>query len=274
MIRAQQMFHEIYGKRIEAAKTPEAKAALAKELLELARKESDLTAKLVELENARRLAIEAEDIALSVEIVRELATTPARDLPDDLLSNAESLWLKSRTWVEKLDAIELYFRSAPSPLVKQVWDERVAQLVSHGKLEFLAKDAKLVGGSRMAYWSDLDAILYWDNPLWYIEWRRNVPPGEYTITIEYAADPPMAAGSLFEIALFRNERARVPVTSLRFVLGTTGPWATFVSREIGKVKVTGESINVVRLRVLQKNPPTPVEQGLIAPRKLIFRRLR
>ncbi len=54
IIKAQQLFHEVYGKKIEAAKTPEAKAALAKELLELAKKETDQLAKRVELEQAKK----------------------------------------------------------------------------------------------------------------------------------------------------------------------------------------------------------------------------
>jgi len=273
-IRAQQLFHEVYGKRIEAAKTSAEKSALAREIFELAKKESDAAAKMVELEEAKRLAVEANDAELALQVVRELATLPRSALPDDLLHYAESLWVNARDLSEKIDAIEFYLRSTPSPLARKLWDGRISELISNNVVELRAKDAKLIGGAQMAYWADLDAILYWNNPAAHIEWQANVPAGEYQVSIEYAADPPMAAGSLFEIALFRNERARRPVATLRFTLSTTGPWATFVTRSIGTLRLSADPATIVTLRVLQKRPPQPAEQGLIAPRRIIFHRFR
>lgn len=274
ILRAQQLFHEVYGKRIEAAKTSADKSALAREILDLAKKESDSTAKMVELEQAKRLAVEANDAGLAVQVVRELARLPRNDLPDDLLRHAESLWVKAQDLTERLDAIEFYLRSNPPPLAQKLWEDRIADLIAYSVIELPAKEARLIGDTRMAYWADLEAILYWNNPLSQIEWHANVPPGEYQVSIEYAADPPMAAASLFEVALFRNERARLPLATVRFTLSTTGPWATFVLRQVGTLRISADGANVVKLRVVRKHPPEPLEQGLIAPRRIIFRRIR
>lgn len=134
IIKAQQLFHEVYGKKIEAAKTPEAKAALAKELLELAKKETDQLAKRVELEEAKRLAIEAEAAALAFDIVRAwVETFPETSLSQtELLERAELLWKEAETkkGIEKLswqtDAIEMWLQSrTTSGLLSRQWEARI-----------------------------------------------------------------------------------------------------------------------------------------------------
>jgi len=134
IIKAQQLFHEVYGKKMEAAKTPEAKAALAKELLELAKKETDQLAKRVELEEAKRLAIEAEAAALAFDIVRAwVETFPETSLSQtELLERAELLWKEAETkkGIEKLswqtDAIEMWLQSrTTSGLLSRQWEARI-----------------------------------------------------------------------------------------------------------------------------------------------------
>ncbi|MEM4204182.1 MAG: RICIN domain-containing protein, partial [Candidatus Methanomethylicaceae archaeon] len=137
-LKAEQLFYEVYGKKIEAAKTPEAKAALAKELLELAKKETDQLAKRVELEQAKRLAVEAEAVALAVDIVRTFieAFPETTKNPETLIDRAEELWKEgeSKQWPGSftwhLDAIELFLKAAPqSPLISQKWEQRISELM-------------------------------------------------------------------------------------------------------------------------------------------------
>ncbi|MBC7077319.1 MAG: hypothetical protein H5T92_03290, partial [Synergistales bacterium] len=137
ILRTQQLFYEVYGKRIEAAKTSAEKSALARELLDLAKKESDATAKMVELEEAKRLAVEAHDLAIAVEAVRLLAAaSPKGERSDDeQLLRAEAVWqeAESKTGVEKLykqlEALREFFRvSSPPALVTKRWEQRIEQV--------------------------------------------------------------------------------------------------------------------------------------------------
>jgi len=133
-IKAQQLFHEVYGKKIEAAKTPEAKAALAKELLELAKKETDQLAKRVELEEAKKLAVEAGNRFLAIEAIKELvAVVPCPDDVSDPCATAEELWnqsSQSNALSDRLDAIHIWLYAPPqSALVASKWEKRINEFL-------------------------------------------------------------------------------------------------------------------------------------------------
>jgi len=248
-IKAQQLFHEVYGKKIEAAKTPEAKAALAKELLELAKKETDQIAKRMELEEAKQLAIAAEDAGLAIEIVRELAKLPRDDVPADLLAEAERLWEANSTITDKLEAIELYLRAdAKSPLLRKKWELRIEQIKSGGTIVLRAKDAKVHAG-RAAYASQFDAICYWKDPSEWFEWETSIPSARYRLEVDYAAMGAEAA-SEFGVAFFRVN-ARKPSAVLSFSLQSTGNWREFRNRVVGIVVVPHDGEYRVEFCVLR-----------------------
>jgi len=249
ILRAQQLFHEVYGKKIEAAKTPEAKAALAKELLELAKKETDQIAKRMELEEAKQLAIAAEDAGLAIEIVRELAKLPRDDVPADLLAEAERLWEANSTITDKLEAIELYLRAdAKSPLLRKKWELRIEQIKSGGTIVLRAKDAKVHAG-RAAYASQFDAICYWKDPSEWFEWETSIPSARYRLEVDYAAMGAEAA-SEFGVAFFRVN-ARKPSAVLSFSLQSTGNWREFRNRVVGIVVVPHDGEYRVEFCVLR-----------------------
>lgn len=134
IIKAQQLFHEVYGKKIEAAKTPEAKAALAKELLELAKKETDQLAKRVELEEAKKLTMESGNRFLAIEAIRQLVTViPCPDDISDPCATAEDLWdqaTQSNTVFDKLDAIQMWFYApSQSALITSKWEKRISDFL-------------------------------------------------------------------------------------------------------------------------------------------------
>jgi len=266
-IRAQQLFHEVYGKRIEAAKTPEAKAVLAKEILELAKKEADQTAKLVELENAKNLAIDANAAALAVEITKELAQLSKDDLSDDPLTEAERLWADAHTLSDKLKAIELYFRSRSHGITDVLWTRRIDSVATNGGLVLYANSARLIG-ARIRYSGDLDGILDWVTPGDYIEWDTDVPSGTFTVVIEYAADHASAYGSLFAISV-REQNSRRITSDLSFRLVNTGQWPTFARIAVGKITVKRAGPATISMRVVQKTPPVP-NMGIISLRSLRF----
>ncbi|MEM4218318.1 MAG: hypothetical protein QXZ09_09885, partial [Candidatus Methanomethylicaceae archaeon] len=270
-LKAEQLFYEVYGKKIEAAKTPEAKAALAKELLELAKKETDQLAKRVELEQAKRLAVEGRNISLAVDAVRELAVLTSDDLPSDLLSEAEAMWIESRTDEERLNALELYYRAKNvSPLIEQKWRGRIEQLLDSGTTVFLAESAKLVG-TKLYYQRDLGAIDGWVSPADYMEWVATLEPGTYNVIVTYAADPPMASESLFAFGLFQNEKAKKPIVYVTSTLGPTGPWATFVEHRFGIIRVPKSGQYVLRLYVVRKQPDK-LDRGIIALKRITLSR--
>jgi len=271
IIKAQQLFHEVYGKKIEAAKTPEAKTALAKELLELAKKETDQLAKRVELEEAKKLAVEAHAIAMGIDIAKELASIPRDDLPSDPLAEADALWLNAQSDEDKLHALELFFRVKEiSPLVAQKWHERIDQMSNASTVILSAQTAKLFG-SRLFYEKGLDAINGWELPTDYMEWSATLRGGTYVVTVSYAADPPMAPESLFGFGIFQNEKARKPISYAMSQLGPSGPWFTVIDRQFGVIKVPKDGTYVCRFYVVRKHPDK-LKAGLIVLRSITLSR--
>ncbi|MBC7077521.1 MAG: hypothetical protein H5T92_04355 [Synergistales bacterium] len=265
----------MYGKKIEAAKTPEAKAALARELLELAKKETDQAAKRVELEEAKRLAVEAQDNSLLVVVVKEIASLPRENLPDSPLDEAERLWRQSETSTSeqslalKIEAIELVFRAQPHGLHERIWNDRIASLVSESGVVLLAKEAEL-SGLRIRYDSRLDGILDWVRPEDYLVWKTRIVPGRYVVVCEYAADHASAFASLFSLAIVTDRTSR-PTAELRFRLVNTGQWPTYREVKIGEIAIKSEAEYRIVLRILQKIPQDP-NMGIISLRSLRFLR--
>ncbi|MEM4217983.1 MAG: RICIN domain-containing protein [Candidatus Methanomethylicaceae archaeon] len=133
-LKAEQLFYEVYGKKIEAAKTPEAKAALARELLELAKKETDQLAKRVELEQAKRLAVEAGNRFLAIAVIKEIvAIVPCPDDVNDPCATAEELWdqsSQSHALSDKLEAIQMWFYApSQSALITSKWEKRISDFL-------------------------------------------------------------------------------------------------------------------------------------------------
>ncbi|GAB4133009.1 MAG: hypothetical protein Kow0040_14670 [Thermogutta sp.] len=277
-IRAQQLFHEVYGKRIEAAKTSAEKSALAREILEIAKKESDSAAKRVELEEAKRLAVEAHDLAIAIEAVRVIAAqSPKGEISDDeQLLRAEAVWqdAEAKTGVERLykqlDSLHEFFR-VPSPpvLVKKRWEQRIEQVKSGGAIVLEARDARCVGRS-IVYKPGFDLVLYWKSPQEYMEWEAVLEPGQYQVELQYSADPQMGWGSLMAVSVFLPG-ARSPLASCHGTFMPTGTWGTVGSTRFSDLRITKQGRYVIRLHVLRYKPQSP-GRGIISPRKIILAR--
>ncbi|MEM4235083.1 MAG: hypothetical protein QXU75_08040 [Candidatus Methanomethylicaceae archaeon] len=255
-LKAEQLFHEVYGKKIEAAKTPEAKAALARELLELAKKETDQLAKRVELEQAKRLAVEANAIAIAIETVKELAKTVRYDMPTNLIDEAERLWQEAsadrsgENALLKLEAIELFFRSeSTSSLFVQKWRARIDDLIRNKMTILNGREARLVG-QRISYDSNLGGIASWFNTEDYAEWFVHLDAARYTVRIYYAIKD-YAGRSIFAVIIV-PERAAKPLAEIPFRPPTTGSWMNRQSLIIGTVSIRNQGKYYVRIVLLQK----------------------
>jgi len=270
--QAKQLFHEVYGQKLAAAKTPQAKTALAKELLELARKETDLEAKRIELQTAKRLAIEAEAAALALDVVRAwVEAFPETSLSQaELLERAELLWkeAEAKKGMEKLawqvDAIELWLQSrASGQLTSVIWANRIATITNPTNIVMHVRDASWTG--QIKFSEQLDAIINWVDPQDTIRYTCQLTPGKYVVSVEYAADHLSAYASLFELRFASSERSQ-PV-ALRFQLVNTGQWPTYRTIQVGRVQIRTPGTYTVHLVVLAKRPPDP-RMGIISLRRI------
>ena len=277
ILRAQQLFHEVYGKRIEAAKTAAEKSALAREILELAKKESDSAAKRVELEEAKRLAVQAMDGALALEAVRVFAASFGAHHDSDphtLLQQAETLWQQAETkegserLSQQVEAIALYLRCKNAPsLVAKYWQHRIQQIMTSGAVMLRAKDA-IIHASRASYSSEFDAICYWKDPQEWFEWTTSLAAGKYQLGVEYAAFG-SGAGSAFIVALFRGNAVK-PSAVILFTLQSTASWREFRWRDVGVVAIPSSGEYRIEFRVARPRS----YDGFINIRSLRFSPLR
>ena len=255
MIKAQQLFQEVYGERLKTARTPEQKARLAREILDVAKKETELAAKRVELEEAKTLAIAADDGGLAVEIVRELAKLPRDNVPENPLAEAERLWNDAKTLSDKVDAVELYFRSnSQSPLINAQWRLRIEKLTEGNAIVLRAKDARIVG-IRFNYSEQDDCLRDWYNASEFAEWQIYLPKGYYKIVCEYACLGD-GAKSLFAIEAWKPG-ARFPASAISFSLVPTGGWVNFARAETGTVRVLAGGDYTIRFRAIKKVKDSP-----------------
>lgn len=115
--QAQKVVQEVFGREITKARTPAEKSKLAREILRLGLEDTDKANQYVALQQAKQLAIEAQDGTLSLEIVREMTARfrPNEDLsPADRLAEADKLWQQAQglsgraKLARQLEAIEKY----------------------------------------------------------------------------------------------------------------------------------------------------------------------
>lgn len=123
LAKAQALVEEVYGKQLRAAKTPIQKTALAWEILQAAREETaDTTTKYAALQQAKKLALDARDGKLGLQIVQELASgfQPQEQMsPEQILQEADRLWHDAehtqgrQKLAKQLQVAELYLRLPP-----------------------------------------------------------------------------------------------------------------------------------------------------------------
>ncbi|MCS7306890.1 MAG: hypothetical protein NZ602_17500, partial [Thermoguttaceae bacterium] len=93
--KAEKLVEEVFGRQIAKAKTPQEKQQLAQEILTTAREEQDSVLRYATLQAARRLAVDALDGKLGLEIVREMVAgyDPLEAMSvKDRLAEADRLW--------------------------------------------------------------------------------------------------------------------------------------------------------------------------------------
>ncbi|MCS7303703.1 MAG: RICIN domain-containing protein, partial [Thermoguttaceae bacterium] len=120
------------------AKTPQAKSKLAQDIFKTAREEPDLVVRFAALQAAKRLAVDASDGKLGLEIVREIVQTyePFESMPvEDRLAEAERLWTQSEKaqgrekLAKQLEAIEQWlYCGVVSGLTAKQWANRLDAL--------------------------------------------------------------------------------------------------------------------------------------------------
>ena len=256
IIKAQQLFHEVYGKKIEAAKTPQAKAALAKELLELAKKETDQDIARLAYENAKSLACKSSNASLAVQVVRDyvLAHRAETEVSPEIADRAESLWLDaekqkpSEKLALQIDAVELWFQSGVSdPLLSAKWYRRMAELT--GVIVCEPKDAIRIGP--VNYVAHLDSLGDWIDPTAFVEWKTWLPAGSYAVHIVYAHGYAKSSG-IMAVTVLSIDKGKT-VKSFPFEVTPTGQGFNFVPFHIGTLRVAQSNDYLVRVHVLSKS---------------------
>lgn len=264
---AERLIQEIYGEQLEAARAPEQKAKLAREVLQVAREEPDPANKYVGLQTARRLATEALDGELALEAVQAQVATFVGELDGDTeraLRRAELLWdsadnKRGREQLERrLEAVEYWLRAeSESKLLQKKWEGRIEQIRGGGVVVLAAKDARLVG-DELTYSEQHETILGWHNPAHFVEWEVSLKPGKYRFNLEYSGEGP-GPESLFVVQIL-PQRGKTPIWQNALVLGPTGSWDQFRSRDIGTAAIRFE--NDFRIRFSVRRPSRANRMGL------------
>ncbi len=136
--KAEKLVEEVFGKNMAKARSAQEKSKLAQEILQSAREEQDMAVRFAALQAARRLAIEALDGKLGLEIVREIVQTyePLEEMTkEDRLSEADHLWGQAEKsqgrekLAKQLEAAEYWFYAdIKTGLVVKKWEERMTGL--------------------------------------------------------------------------------------------------------------------------------------------------
>ena len=136
--KAQKVVVEVVGKDIAKARTHQEKAKLAQEILRLAREEQDMAVRFAALQAARKLAVEAMDGKLGLEIVREIVQiyNPPEEMSQaDRLAEADRLWGQAEKaqgrekLAKQLEAAEQWlYADVKTGLTVKKWEERIASL--------------------------------------------------------------------------------------------------------------------------------------------------
>lgn len=137
--KAEKLVEEVFGKDIAKARSTQEKVKLAQEILKVAREEPDMAVRFVALQAARRLAVEALDGKLGLEIVREIVQiyNPLEEMSqDDRLAEADRLWDQAEKaqgrekLAKQLEAVEYWFYAdIKTGLVVKEWEKRTAGIM-------------------------------------------------------------------------------------------------------------------------------------------------
>ncbi|MEN6493485.1 MAG: hypothetical protein ABFD16_04265 [Thermoguttaceae bacterium] len=273
--RAEQLAKQVYGKRIQDAKTPEEKAKLAGEIHRVATEETDPANKYVSLQMAKRLAVEVGNGGLGLEIVQTLVA--AFDLaesqsPETLLATADMLWDEAdkKKGADKLAgqlaAVEFRLRAGTgSPLVAAKWQPRMEQIkATSSELVLQARDTKVVG-TEMLYLKRIDCTCNWHDPREYVEWRATLQAGTYDTKLKYSSRG-AGGGYQFAVSVFRG-RAPRPVATATFVVSATGGWEDFSETPAGRLIVREDGDYAIRIQAIKKIR-TDQSKGLLNIRSL------
>lgn len=159
LAKAEEHVRTVFGEQIQKANSPEAHRILAERLESVATDEKDLCSRYAILQEARRQAVDANDILLGLRITRRLASDFAYR-PDVNLNTEE--WLEkgdafrcdSKTLKRrrealalKLFAVECYLRAYPNAtgLNRELVEKKITEVVTDGGNRKLADLVLLVG---------------------------------------------------------------------------------------------------------------------------------
>lgn len=259
---AQRLFDEVFAAKLSAARTPQEKVKLARDILDTASSERDDAARYVAWRQARALAVEARDGALGLQTARLLAgqfesdAGPAADA--ERLARADRLWAEAERAEGKprlerqLEAVGEYWRAAPqSGLVARKWDARIESVAAFGKIVLAAKDAKCVGTLR--YTEEHDSIGWWDKATDFVEWSLPLSRGEYAVTITYA-NGQTGKGGIIGVSVCLASQQKPFKTLAAEVRPTLPPGGfTFADVEAGRIAVPKDGDYRIVVHPVQMN---------------------
>ncbi|MCS7305437.1 MAG: RICIN domain-containing protein [Thermoguttaceae bacterium] len=136
--KAEKLLEEAFGKDIAKAKSAADRQKLAQEILKAAREEQDPAVRFAALQAARRLAVEALDGKLGLEIVREIvgAYEPLEKMSSkERLAEADRLWQQAdraqgrQKLAKQLEAVQQWlYCGITTGLVVRKWQTRIAEI--------------------------------------------------------------------------------------------------------------------------------------------------
>jgi len=146
--KAAKLVQEVYGARIEQARTPLQQAQLAAEIFRVAQKEKEPAPKHAAFRQAASLAVEAGDGALALQIAEvfvEAFEAPDKRSKEQLLADADRVWEEAdrgpadkRLGVQ-LAAAELWIRGrSASALMTEKWESRIQEIAASSRQLVLA----------------------------------------------------------------------------------------------------------------------------------------
>ena len=137
--RAEKAVQEVFGRDMLKARSTQEKAKLAQEILKTAREEQDPAVRFAALQAARRLATEAMDGQLGLEIVRQIVADyqPMEEMSaSDRLADADRLWQQAEQaqgrekLAKQLEAIEAWlYADLEIGLTAKKWNVRINEFV-------------------------------------------------------------------------------------------------------------------------------------------------
>jgi|GEM_PF-2990072 hypothetical protein len=264
LLRAEKIVEEVFGRDIAKAKSAPEKAALGQELLKAVREEQDMAVRFAGLQTARRLAIEAQDSKLGLEIVREIVKNfePSEEISTtDWLAEADRLWESSQKaqgrerLSKQLEAVEYWLYSdIKTSLVAKKWEGRIRELQADLALITLHWKDALLRGEHLKYDIGQDSISGWCFPQEYIEWPVDLAAKTYDVALLYSSRG-NAGGYLMAISLFAPTNPYRPLTTLSTELISTGGWKNYAEKSFGIIRVSRPGRYILRLHAIRRLQP-------------------